>query len=164
MPNRAVNQFPLTAARQTGDLFYIVRSCTDYKLEQEAMAPQVIVEYTTLTSAQILALNTTPITIVQSTDANKIIVPVLFLLRFGSGTTNYATNTTMEFGYDTIITNSIYIGYAQVNDAAQTPYRAALVGGTMKEGVDLVAYMQTGNATAGDRDIVVETHYYLIDA
>ena len=163
MPNRAVNQFPTSTTRETGDLFYIVRSGTDRSLEQEAMSPQYLRRFTNLSSAEILALNTTPITLVPSTNANKIIVPVMVIMRY-TGTVNYATHVNLTIGFDTIISDTVYVGIASIVALTQSPYRMSLIGGTLKAGVDLVARVNNGNPTTGDSDILMEVYYQLLDA
>lgn len=117
----------------------------------------------TLTTAQVLALNSTPITIVTGIAGKEIqVVSASAHLKYNSAT--YATNVSlvlksssagaMEYQckYD--------IGYASdvLGSFELTGLQANIVTGD-----NLVATVLTGNPTAGDSDIVVDVLYRITD-
>ena len=58
------------------------------------------VSTTTISSGQILAMNTTPVTILPGTgSSNDVVVPLIFLVKGNYGTTTYTTNTNVYFSF-----------------------------------------------------------------
>ena len=103
MPNRSIHQLPLATSREPGDLFYMVRGTTDHSVPSSILAPQVYVSIVQVTTAQVLALFTTPIAITPAIPAGQIAIPVRAFLRFeAGGSADYATNTSMVLGLSLI--------------------------------------------------------------
>ena len=117
----------------------------------------------TLTTAQVLALNSTPITIVGAISGKEIqVVSASFHLKYN--TTAYATNTTLALRSSSS-TGSILQAEAAINGAADAIGAFGLNSGTnnIVTGDALVATVLTGNPTAGDSDIVVDVLYRVTD-
>lgn len=117
----------------------------------------------TLTTAQVLALNSTPITVVTGISGKEIqVVNASFHLKYN--TTAYATNTTLALRASSS-TGSILQAEAVINGSADAIGVFGLNSGTnnIVTGDNLVATVLTGNPTAGDSDIVVDILYRITD-
>jgi hypothetical protein len=117
----------------------------------------------TLTTAQVLALNSTPITVVTGIAGKEIqVVNASFHLKYN--TTAYATNTTLALRASSS-TGSILQAEAVINGSADAIGVFGLNSGTnnIVTGDNLVATVLTGNPTAGDSDIVVDILYRITD-
>jgi hypothetical protein len=117
-----------------------------------------------LTTAQVLALNSTPITIVSGV-ADKELQVMSAAVRVKFASAAYATNTTLAIG-----TTSDPDGQAQLNClAAATTIRGTMglvttgVASNLHTGEDLVISAVSGNPTAGNSDVVVDITYREID-
>ena len=116
----------------------------------------------TLTAAQVLALNSTPITIVAGISGKEIqVVSASAHLKYNTST--YATNTVMV-----LKASSAGTSYQSRFDIASTTDK---LGGflllesnaNIVTGNALVATVDGGNPTAGDSDIVVDVLYRITD-
>jgi hypothetical protein len=119
---------------------------------------------TYITSAQILALNTTPVTILPASGSISIVeVPLMFVVRYKYGTTAYATNLDCRFeSTGGTVTNTLadkigMLGFATsgidivvLNDFNATGPEILLQANTT---VQLLA--SAGNPTAGDGDVII---------
>jgi hypothetical protein len=120
----------------------------------------------TLTSAQILALNTTPIALIPAPGAGKYISvdEVVCLLNFN--TTQYTGANALEFRYTdgsgVKVTGDI--AAALINAAANRADKA--IGAAVAVAVAnaaIVAVVPTANPAAGDSTIVVDIKYRICD-
>lgn len=117
-----------------------------------------------LTTAQVLALNSTPITIVSGVASKELqVMSAAVRVKFASAA--YATNTTLAIG-----TTSDPDGQAQLNClAAATTIRGTMglvttgVASNLHIGEALVISAVSGNPTAGNSDVVVDITYREID-
>ena len=122
----------------------------------------------TLTSAEILALNTTPITLVPAPGVGNMLVmlgPVTWL--YDHNTTAYSTNTDVRVGYTTsiILAQALTILAATENAITQvssgslsTPNRPIADA----ENRPLLAYSQSGDPTLGDGECTVAFSYRIV--
>ena len=127
----------------------------------------------TLTSAQILALNSVPQQIVPAPGAGLIIQPVSFLFAYNYNSAAYATNKTLII-YNNASQSLEYF----LNDtllaqtSSSTAVTVASVGGTQiinspissVENQPLMIYVQTGNPTGGDATLTIYTTYTIVTA
>ena len=116
-----------------------------------------------LTTAQVLALNSTPITIVTGIAGKEIqVVNASIHLKYLSAT--YATNTNMALKASSA---GATITQAQIDISQTTDTRGAFamtsVNNNIVTGDDLVATVLNGDPTAGDSDIVVDVLYRVTD-
>ncbi len=117
----------------------------------------------TLTSAQVLALNSTPITIVAAISGKEIqVVSASIHLKYLSAT--YATNTSMALKASS---SGATITQAQIDISQTTDTRGAFamtsVNNNIVTGDALVVTVLNGDPTAGDSDIVVDVLYRVTD-
>jgi hypothetical protein len=125
----------------------------------------------TLSSAQLLALNSSPVTIVAAPGAGKIIAPVALCMR-NSGGTAYDDSASSN---STGLYYNAYTGAAAVDDsgisslATQAVGSAQAVSTSLQQNIypladiadqPIVAYSPVGNMTTGNGTITV-TMYYL---
>jgi hypothetical protein len=120
----------------------------------------------TIASADVLTLNTTPLTIVPAV-AGKTISVIGFSRSVNYGTTAYATNTHLQ-----LKTAGANVGQVQQSNslAATTSShwndfdRVTPTAGQTQllANADLQVFVPTGNPTAGDSDITVYVHYRYI--
>lgn len=118
----------------------------------------------TLTSAEILAMNSTPITLVNGISGSEIqVVSAAMHLKWGG--VAYATNTTLAIG-----TTSDPDGQAELNCLAATSdikgTFGLLTAGTsanMHTGENLVASVASGNPVNGNSQVVVDVLYRVTD-
>jgi hypothetical protein len=116
----------------------------------------------TLSSAQILNSNTTPIELIPAPGANKVIVPLSIFISANYNTTQYTTNTSGR-----IILNDKVVSDLDISFAASGQYVTSIVVEN-----DLVYDLinqplefdtQTGNPTAGDGTLDIYITYQIID-
>jgi len=110
-----------------------------------------------LSSAQILASNATPIDLVAAPGAGKIIVPEKFITQFTYNSIAYATNITFLARFNSASTGATLISL----DAAAS--RITLVGSSdwnpALSNTKLEVYTATGNPTAGNSTMKVGVYY-----
>lgn len=118
-----------------------------------------------ISSADILQLNTTPKTIVPAQGAGKFIMPLSVLFKVNFGTTAYATNTNLRIkqgaSFDPLITvNSVL---AQIADTLiPKVFAPNITASSYSLNEPLQVYVQTGNPTAGDGTIDIYVSYIVI--
>lgn len=116
---------------------------------------------TTLSSAEILALFATPITLVPAQGANKAIVPTSITLKFKYNSVAYATNTNLEFK----IGGTVIGGYSSF--LAGTASKYALITGFANSVSAFNSALQinvaTGNPTAGNSTVTIVVQYFVLD-
>jgi len=117
----------------------------------------------TLTTAQVLALNSTPITIVGAISGKEIqIVSASAHLKYNSAT--YATNVNLVLKSSSAASME-YQGKYDISYASDVLGSFELTGlqANIVTGDALVATVTSGNPTAGDSDIVVDVLYRVTD-
>tara|TARA_R110000751_G_scaffold86889_10_gene172637 strand:- start:2463 stop:3047 length:585 start_codon:yes stop_codon:yes gene_type:complete len=117
----------------------------------------------TLTTAQVLALNSTPITMVTGIAGKEIqVVSASAHLKYNSAT--YATNVNLVLKSSSAAAAE-YQGKYDISYASDVLGTFELTGlqANIVTGNDLVATVTTGNPTAGDSDIVVDILYRVTD-
>ena len=126
---------------------------------------------TSLTSAQILLLNSNPQVLVPAAGAGTILLPLSTVISYTYSTAAYATNTNLQCYNNgltdavvynrqgTIITqtaNHVRIDAAGSSDAASTL--------SLYENQSLMINIETGNPTAGDGTLVIYTTFIVLTA
>lgn|SRR3990167_2442533 len=122
-----------------------------------------------LTSAQILALNTTPITIVAAQGANKYIQPIDCVIVYSYSTAAYATNTTLELinesGTISLMedTTALIGTVSKVVQMKATGTGAAAGQTQSLANAGLQVKVRTGDPTAGSGTIKLFLKYRIIN-
>lgn len=120
-----------------------------------------------IASADVLQLNSTPLTIVAAQGAGTVIEVVSAFVGIDFNTAAYASSTTLYISCDGA-TDPQYVGGTVLN-ATLTSNRklvdqnaSAATDTQLIENTDLVVSVPTGNPTAGDSDITVRVLYRVI--
>ena len=116
----------------------------------------------TISSAQILALNSTPITLVPAAGAGTVIENHGIFLFYDYNSVAYATNTNLRFflgAYEQTTVTSILTGTSDKYYNAVLPLPATT---TNVVNQPLTVDVQTGNPTAGDSPLYVYVTYRII--
>jgi len=120
-----------------------------------------------LSSAEILALNTTPKVIVLALGDGKIIQPISFVARYIFGTTSYTTNVSLQLRYSGVtgnLTSSSFI--ALPNSAILRQIPTANLTFTPSTGLpdnkSLIVDISGGNPVAGDGTLDIYVTYAII--
>ena len=161
-----ISAYPgITPPLATDDLFVVVD--TSGAVTDSVRADQNLL-YTkvSLTTGQILALNTTPIDLVAAPGAGKVTIIDFIVLSLTFNSIVYATNTVLQLVYDT--------GVAYTFDSNTTLLASADAIFTRHVGDDVepaAGYLQnkkvsitvgTGDPTAGDSAMDVYTFYQIL--
>jgi hypothetical protein len=177
MADKSVPQLTAKTSSTSGDLYHLVRSNVDYKIDFDDLQTSILggtageITYKaslTITSAKILTLNGTPLTIVSATGAGTYIEAISASASMTYGTTPYATNTTLQIindGADNaqLINASALIGTVTKNTKFYTNNSIPTAGQTqIITNTALQVNVLTGNPTAGDSDITVHVFYRII--
>ena len=125
-----------------------------------------LVATVSLSSAQILALNTTPIQLVAAPGANKMIVVSVVAFYYDHNTTAYATNTTLHLRYASAASSGITLGnfITQTQDVIATQTGNLFTSAPnafINQALNIT--VDTGNPTAGDGTLVVKVYYRIVD-
>ena len=120
----------------------------------------------TISSADVLQLNSTPLTIVNGI-SGMVIVPISAILKSTYNSATYATNLGIflrHTGSSSPITeNSNKLGFTS-NIINQFTLRNDTDEDQLISGANLEVFVDSGNPTAGDSDITVFVNYRLIPA
>jgi hypothetical protein len=130
----------------------------------------------TITSAQVLALNATPITLVAAPGADKAIIFEGAVLATAGGTAYGGIAATEDFAFRYTNGSGIDVGHAEATGwldqtTAQVrycrPQTGAVAEGTISDFVPvanaaLVAHMAVGEITTGNYDIRVRVYYRVV--
>lgn len=163
MANRSIFQQPFASNRLPGDVFMIDRSTNTLKLDESQMAPAIRTAQVVLSSAQVLALNTTPVLIVPASDAGTVNIPISGLIEFSGGSANYTTNTTITIGDTATISDTEYSLEGSIADRTFPNFLrppALLPPSSTSDGGSLSVRAFTGNPAAGDSVVTVTVKYY----
>lgn len=125
----------------------------------------------TLTSAEVLALNGTPITLVPAQGAGVGILAEAVTYSLAFGTTAYATNGVLNVGCDTATiaqysatANAFLFGTVSKTVKASQVATTAVANTQIIANKALTASVGTGNPTAGDSTITIQGVYKQIAA
>lgn len=176
MADKSVPQLTAITSTTSGDLYHVVRSNIDYKIDYDDLAESIrggatasTILYTsvTMTTAELLVGFGTPKLIIAAPSASYAIEVLSTSFKMTYNTTPYATNTTM----------AVYTDTATVNQFESTTFLAGTVTRTIRgllqglsgatstqiiAGKAVYASVKTGNPTAGDSDITIYVSYRLI--
>lgn len=135
--------------------------------EKAVPAQAMAVRKVALTSAQILALNTTPQTLVPAPGAGRAIVVHEITGRLTYGSAAYATNTTLEFRYTNgsgakLAVDMASLLAATANKTQRVPSVATEV--TLAANAPLVVNAATGNPATGNSPIEFTVRYSEVEA
>lgn len=164
MPNKSISQLIFTADRDDlNDRFYMVRSNADYQLPGSALPPKINIASRSITSVQVLDLNSTPLEIVSNAPTGRLHIPIRGLVEFDGGSVDYATNTSIAIGSTTALGNMLIGSIADRTDPNALTVAAVAGGVPSVAGDSLSVYVDGGNPTAGDSDIRVTVWYYTLE-
>lgn len=135
--------------------------------EKAIPAQQMAVRKVALTSAQILALNTAPQTLVPAPGAGRAIVVHEITARLTYGSAAYATNTTMEFRYTNGSGTKVAVDMASLlaataNKTQRVPTAAAEM--TLTANAPVVVNAATGNPATGNSSVEFTVRYSEVEA
>lgn len=165
-------QFPAASVKDYADAttFLIANSDGDIKqatLEglRDIFGSGVQSTSLTIASADVLQLNSTPLTIVAAQGAGTYIEPISAFVLVDFNSAPYATNTTIELIFsgasDDIMVSSISASLTKA--VAFTKQGSGTAGNTqMIANTDLQVSVNSGNPTTGDSDIEVFVLYRVI--
>jgi hypothetical protein len=119
-----------------------------------------------LTSAQILALFTTPIEIIPAQGSGTQIIPLVGIIKYTHVTTAYATNVTLGgifTGAGQLTFNNAVILTSTVSRTGNFTFVANSGASTRQyiENVPLTITVTNGNPTAGDGTIKIKLPYFV---
>lgn len=170
MPSRSTSQLAIVNQRQDDDLLYGVRDngsgvWSDLALRVGDLAPEILRASITIPTAEVLTLNTTPVTVLTAT-SGQIPIPLFVVVNFSGGTTPYATNTTLRFYADSATIADYFASMSINKNAGVTMVAEATPLGLYQAdpNANIVCQVLTGDPTAGDNDLNITLYYRLIDA
>ncbi len=133
---------------------------------QQGQPPkEYLTEKIRLTSAQILAAETTPVVILPAPGPGKKIVPIRAIID-GEGGTPYVNTGNVFVDFESAPTNGIFNGLASVLDSADPISVLSVVDGqaNLAENEALV-FQGTGlGTTTGDFDVTIQIEYEIIES
>lgn len=109
-----------------------------------------------LSSAQILALNSTPQTLVAAPGAGKIIMPLRYVWQYTFVTAAYATNTSLRAMYSAMNSDTL-VNLAAV--ASALGFYDATANTTPVDNTALKISVSGGDPTAGDSTVKIQVYY-----
>jgi hypothetical protein len=160
MANKAIHQLPSAGPREDGDVLYIVRAGGDFQLPASGMAPAILQESTVLSSAQVLALFTTPVQVVSAAPAGMVNVPVGCIIQFSGGTTNYAGSTAIFLGGTSTLSSVNYALGGDISDRSAPYAMGVSTSSRINTGDPLSVMVPTSNPTTGDSTLTLTTYFY----
>lgn len=173
MGGKAIHQMATVFDQDPSDVMYGVRTVggdpVNFSIDRDLIGYPLLEEVTTLSNAQVLALNTTPVSIVTGIPG-KILIPDRVILTMTNGTINFTTNLTVLIGSLTSIDDTHYSGAGTLPLVAfpkSVVVPALTVAGQITsviEGDDLAIRIKTGNPAAGDGGLTVKVFYMAVDA
>lgn len=169
--SKSIPQLTEKLDREDDDLIHIVRDGIDYKQKRSSFFPTsydtIYSGSLSITTAQVLALNGTPLLLVAAPASGYAIKIVDSACAVTFNTTPYATNTNIDIYTDTAtnvqhrITTALNASVSRI--AAGTQQAASSAANTqLISGKAIYVYVPTGNPTAGDSDIKIYYSYRII--
>lgn len=167
MPDEKISAFSLDSGALTG-----AEEVTGLKAgANENFSVQAIADFAiktvkvSLSSAEILALNTTPKTLVPAPGSGKIIRPLSYFFNMTFGGNPYATNTQLisRIGsVGTFVTNTTSLPAGTDHVSFMIPITAVLNGADDYTNAPLTLSTNSGNPTAGDGTLNVYVTYIVV--
>lgn len=170
MPGKSLQELPRLVDYQDDDLFYIVRNVggtpRDRAIERRYIAQNIRKAELVITSAQVLALNTTPQQLVAAPGSGKVIVPLRGLAQLAGVGTSYATHTNAVVGGASAVSGSDYWGGFSLSataDVVRLFNRTATIPHSILDNEAVVLTTPSGDPTAGDAGLRVQLWYLIAD-
>lgn len=144
---------------QAGSYQTLVYDGTNFQIKPDNSIRNIKV---TVSSSEILALNTTPKTLIAAPGSGKLIQPYSITTFLDYGSAAYATNTNLQFVLSTFVFTSSSSVLTQTADSYA--YLSSLLTPTTVNIANqpLQATVQTGDPTAGDSPLYVYITYRII--
>ena len=169
MAEQKISELPIAAALDGTESVVInqnaVTSITDVDAIVAYLASESIkIEKTTITSAQLLDMYTTPVTLVPAQGANTLIVPVNVVLRYRFGTIEYTTNQTITLSPNNSLWTANY-NSALAGTSDKYLSRSVTPTSTVTGIIDDLPFtigVQIGNPLAGNGELDVYLSYYVL--
>ena len=169
MAEQKISELPIAAALDGTESVVInqnaVTSITDVDAIVAYLASESIkIEKTTITSAQLLDMYTTPVTLVPAQGANTLIVPVNVVLKYRFGTIEYTTNQTITLSPNNSLWTANY-NSALAGTSNKYLSRSVTPTSTVTGIIDDLPFtigVQIGNPLAGDGELDVYLSYYVL--
>lgn len=167
---KTINQYSQVTPTAT-DLFLLQRGSTYYKTPYSNFAGSILTKKITIPTASVLTLNTIPYSLIAAPGVGYAIQVIGAVGRIATyGGSPYATNTTFTITTDTATqyqaTSTVDLLTSTVARIIPIPLVAADFGSTngtnLIENKALMAKISTGNATAGNSDIIIYLTYRII--
>lgn len=119
---------------------------------------------TDISAAQILAGFATPVTVVPAQGANKVIIPIAFIIRMDFVTAAYATNTTFNFQINGVsVSGTITDVLTAVADQVRILLTPSLTTTTNLVNLPMTWQVLVGAPTAGGGDMKISVLYTVVD-
>ena len=169
MAEQKISELPIAAALDGTESVVInqnaVTSITDVDAIVAYLASESIkIEKTTITSAQLLDMYTTPVTLVPAQGANTLIVPVNVVLKYRFGTIEYTTNQTITLSPNNSLWTANY-NSALAGTSDKYLSRSVTPTSTVTGIIDDLPFtigVQIGNPLAGNGELDVYLSYYVL--
>ncbi len=177
MADKSIPQLTAKTSTTSGDLYHLVRSNIDYKIDYDdlaesirggATATTIFSTYVDLTTAQILALFTTPITIVAAPAAGYYIEVIACSARIVYNSIAYNTNIDLDI-YTATATSNQYTISSVLNATATKNVKGSEAGSAGATATQLIAAQalmvanRTANPIAGNSDVRVYVTYKIVE-
>lgn len=151
-----------TTPTAEGDIFKY--NASTGKMDIVAGVQDVLVASLAISSAQILALNTTPLDLVAAPGAGKIILPLQAIANYTFLTGAYTTNLTLQLLQDTgtqpLMTNDNVLGHSASNIGLFEPNATALT--QIVANKKLQVKVATGDPAAGSGSLKIQLAYIVL--
>jgi len=158
-----------TAGANTADrIGTMLENIIDSKVNNlDVVSGTVLTTKVTLSSAEILALNSTPKTLIAAPGSGKLIRVLSIVEKLNYGSATYATNILQQFRYTgttTVIANNSLLGSTENTIAEQLASTAVTYSTATSDPVNKAVELtvQTGNPTTGDGTLDVYVTYTVI--
>ncbi len=176
MADKSVPQLTAITSTTSGDLYHVVRSSIDYKIDYDDLEESIrggadadTIYYASLViaSADVLTLNATPLLLIAAPAAGIHIHVIKSSVKVTFNTTAYAANMHIDIYTDTAVIQQERISSclnATVTRTSQGQPQAisAATDTQLIGGKAVYVKVPTGNPTTGDSDIEVFVSYKLV--
>jgi hypothetical protein len=148
------------------EIIPVVQSGVDAQTTAQAISDLSVRKVkVSVSSAEILALFTTPKTLVAAPGAGKMILPLRVLVYGHFGTVAYTGNTTLQIGNSTLFSTNLTAALGFSADQLAT-YTLITNAGTSTPAASINTALQlttlSGNPTAGDSTVDIHVTYIIV--
>ena len=170
MAEQKISELPIAAALDGTESVVINQNAVTSITDVDAIAAYTLasesikIEKTTITSAQLLDMYTTPVTLVPAQGANTLIVPVNVVLKYRFGTIEYTTNQTITLSPNNSLWTANY-NSALAGTSDKYLSRSVTPTSTVTGIIDDLPFtigVQIGNPLAGNGELDVYLSYYVL--